>query len=398
MANPVPRALVATYLCGFFSLSLLQMSALATPLLGGAVGLSAATLGVLAGCRSFAPLVYSIHIGALIDIVGVRRVMLFFSVPCAILPPLFPLASCLPLLIVLQLMLGLASAVVWLAAQAAIARVSEGETRYTGFFSFIAVIGTVVAPLLLGLAWQYGGGAQSGYGLIGIWGLLLTGSALLFVPSKPRSGRRLRLQDVIPDFAAYSRAWTILREPLAAFVIACTFLRLASFGIVESFYPVLLQQNGHDPAVIGTLVAIGNLASSPAALAAGWWVRICRSEAAALIAAIAVSVVAITVVPMLGPLWLLAVSMTLFGFGIGVSLPLVLTMLARGVSSDEQGIAAGLRGTVNRLAAFVLPVLMGLIAQAVGVEGSFWAVGGMLMAGLFVVGCCWRRLQGPSNH
>lgn len=388
---PAPaRGLVATYLCGFFSLSLLQMTALATPLLGGAIGVPAATLGILAGSRSLVPLIYSIHIGALMDVVGVRRVMLTFSLVCAVLPPLYPLTSSVPLLIALQLVLGLASAIVWMAAQTAIARLSGGDTRHTGRFSFVTVIGTVLAPLLLGTAWERGG-VWGGYGLIGLWGAMLTGSALLFVPRSATSGRGLRLRDAIPRSAAYGRAWSMLREPVAAFIMACTFLRLASFGILESFYPVLLQQNGHSPAVIGALVAIGNLASSPAALAAGWWVRVCRSEVAALVASIALSIGAITVVPLLGPAWQLGLAMAVFGFGIGVSLPLMLTMLARGVAADEQGIAAGLRGTVNRLAAFVVPVLMGLIAQTAGVEASFWLVGGLLLMLLFTVRCLRRR-------
>lgn len=384
MPAPARRALIATHLCGFFSLSLLQMVALATPLLGGSMGVPAATLGILAGARSLIPLLYSIHIGALMDVVGVRRVMLTFSIVCALLPPLYPLTSSVPMLIVLQLALGLASAIVWMAAQTAIARVSGGETRYTGHFSFITVIGTVVAPLLLGVAWQYGG-MWLGYGLISGWGLMLTISALLFVPRRTSSARALDLRDVIPRFAAYRRAWVMLKEPVAAFIMACTFLRLATFGIIESFYPVLLQQDGHAPAVIGTLIAVGNLASSPAALASGWWVRVCRSETAALIAALALSIAAITVVPLLGSVWLLALSMTIFGFGLGVSLPLILTTLAHGVPLDEQGIAAGLRGTVNRLAAFILPVLMGLIAQIAGVEASFWLVGALLLCLLVTI-------------
>ena len=174
-------------------------------------------------------------------------------------------------------------------------------------------------------------------------------------------------------------------EPVAAFIMACSFLRLAAFGIVESFYPVLLQQNGHSPVLIGALVALANLASSPAALVAGWWVRVCRSERNALVASLAILIVSVTVVPVLGSVWLLGLSMTCFGFALGVSLPLLLTMLSRGIVPQEQGIAAGLRGTINRLAAFVLPVAMGLVAQVSGVGGSFWVVGGALLALLALV-------------
>ena len=73
---------------------------------------------------------------------------------------------------ILQLALGLAAAIIWLASQTAIARLAAGDSRRTGLFSFLTSMGAVFGPLLLGWVWDLGGG-QAGYLLIAAWGAIL---------------------------------------------------------------------------------------------------------------------------------------------------------------------------------------------------------------------------------
>lgn len=392
MRGALPPGFVATCACAFFSLSMLQMVALATPLWGGEIGLSAALLGVAVGARSILPLIYSIHFGALMDAVSVRRVIILFAALCVLLPPLYPLLPQPAPLILLQLLLGLSSATVWLAAQTAVAGLAAADNRVTARFSFFASAGTVVAPLLLGLIWDRAG-PVAGFALMSGWGAAVLVSGL-FLPARPGHGPRrgLRWVDLLPDPSTYLRAWHVLRHPVGAFVIACTVLRLAGISMQESFYPVLLQDVGLTAASIGLLFAIGNLASSPATLAAGWWVRLIGSTALGLVAAVALSAAAITLTPALAGFWPLAIAIAIYGFGIGVSMPLIFDMLARGLPAREQGLSAGLRGTANRLAAFVLPVALGVGAEALGIGAAFWICGLLLLAAAGVVGLAARRL------
>lgn len=383
MTAPLPTGFVATCACGFFSLSMLQMVALATPLWGGEIGLSAELLGVAVGARSILPLIYSIHFGALMDAISVRRVIAAFATLCTLLPPLYPLLPQPVPLILLQLLLGLAAATVWLAAQTAVAGLAAADGRVTPRFSFFASAGTVVAPLLLGLVWDRAGPA-AGFALMSGWGaaVLLSG---LCLPERrgPAPRRRLRWSDLLPDPRTYLRAWQVLRRPVGAFVIGCTVLRLAGISMQESFYPVLLREAGLSAAAIGLLFAIGNLASAPATLAAPWWVRCTGSTARGLVAAVALSIAAIALTPALGGFAPLALAIAVYGFGLGVSMPLIFEMLARGLPATEQGLSAGLRGTANRLAAFVLPLTLGLGVEALGLGTAFWLCGlGLLVATL----------------
>ena len=64
---------------------------------------------------------------------------------------------------------------------------AEGEAEYIGRFSFFARIGTTVAPILVGVAWDFGGVWPS-YLLGFAWGIVLT-MALLRAPEADRAPR-----------------------------------------------------------------------------------------------------------------------------------------------------------------------------------------------------------------
>lgn len=372
------RALIATYAGSFFSLSLLQMVALATPLWGAHLGLSAFMIGLAAGLRSITPLIYSVHFGAMMDTLGVRRVMLFFAAQCALLPALYPLIPNATVFMILQLALGLAAAIIWLASQTAIARLAAGDSRRTGLFSFLTSMGAVFGPLLLGWVWDLGGG-QAGYLLIAAWGAILLFISL-FLPARKDKARILSWQVFVPRLSTYLEALRTLRKPLVAFVVICAFLRLGGLSMLESFYPILLKGMGYSTTAIGMLFAIGNLTSSPSVLVASKWTRLVGSERQALVVAVALAIAGITMAPLLHSFWMLAIGMAIYGFGLGVSMPIIFTLLSSGIAADSQGLTAGVRATANRLASVVLPIAMGVVAQLSNVTGAFWIVGGILLA------------------
>lgn len=376
------RQIVAVYLAGFFSLSFLQMLALATPLWGQHIGLSVFLIGLASAARSVSPLIYAIHFGALMDTVGARRFLIVFAAQCAALPLIYPILPFAVPFLLLQLVLGLAAATVWLAAQTAIARISAGDSRITGQFAFFASLGTVCGPLVLGLSWN-AFGPVGGFGILSVWGLNLLGASILLPSRKDVVRKKLDLRILVPNPRNYINSFAELKRPLIAFVMVCTFIRLSSVSMLETFFPLFLQTLGFSAAAIGTLFAIGNLASSPSSLLAAWWVRICGSEHRAMSASVAVSVIALSVIPLFHGFWTIALIIGFYGFGIGVSMPLIFTLLSKGVSSDLQGSVAGLRATANRFASFILPLLMGLLADLFGLSGAFGVTGCILLGVLF---------------
>src|SRR5256885_14559684 len=94
---------------------------------------------------------------ALMDRLGTRRVALFFVWTAMALAPIFPLLPWFWPLLLLQVVNGGALQFAWSGSQTLIAQLAEGEAEYLGRFSFFARIGTTVAPMIAGVAWDLGG-------------------------------------------------------------------------------------------------------------------------------------------------------------------------------------------------------------------------------------------------
>ena len=82
---------------------------------------------------------------------------------------------------------------------------------------------------------------------------------------------------------------------------------------------------------------------------------------------------------------LLVVLAAVRGVCMGISQPLMLSLLVSASERKEQGLGVSLRTTANRAAAAVTPVTMGLVASVVGLGASFLVMGVVLMGGMAVV-------------
>lgn len=389
-------AIRAIYIGGFFSLAHLQMIALSVPLWGGSLGFSATILGVAMASRALLPLIYSIHIGSLMDRLGVRRVLKVAALLGVILPLMHPLVPYAGALVILQTILGFTSAMCWLGAQTAIGQLAGDNRRHTTRFSLSAAAGLMVGPVLFGLVWQHLG-AIAAFTLLSLWGsgTLIAVSYLRALPvsdtdqsSPPRNCRRV----ILPDPAAYATAAQLMFTAAGAYLVIFSMLRLAGITIQESFYPVLLQDMGYSAGLIGALVGLGNLASLPASLLSNHWSRLCGGDGRALAIAISLSLGAMAATPLLTSLPLLLLGAVVFGFGVGVSMPGILNLMSSRLPLQEQGVAAGLRATANRLAAFALPLAMGLLVEIFNIAAGFWIVGAVLIVATVLAGFAARHI------
>jgi MFS family permease len=377
----------ACYATGFFSLGLVPMMSLAVPLWSVALGASPFMIGLVVGARSVLPLLFSIHGGSVMDRLGVRRVLLWLAASCMLLAPLYPVLPWVPALVALQLAFGLAQGLSWVGAQAETGRLTRGSPTHAGRFSFASTAGTFAGPLVLGLAWD----------LLGPTGAFLTAAlwctglwiAVYFLPRQATTEHAAsfgeRRRGLLPRFTDYRDAALLLAMPAVGLVVIATFGRIAAISIQGSFYTVYLETIGLSGTQIGALIATSALVGSFAALLTGPLSRTMRLSWL-LIGAIGLSVSAMTATPFLVSVAPLAGLAVLFGAGIGLTLPPILSILARSAGPGRQGLGVGLRTTANRLASLVIPVAMGAAADLFGLVGAFLAVGAGLALALVVMG------------
>ncbi len=369
------------YATACFSLSVTLMKGIAVPLWCIALGMPPAMMGVVMSARSILPLFLSIHGGALMDRLGVRRTLLVLTIINVALPWLYPAFPLIIAVVILELVGGLTVSMAWIGAQTALARVAQGDPRAAGRFSFATNLGNLLGPLLVGIAWELGG-PVAGFGSISAWGLLLLLS-VLFLPVGERDKPPLTSwKELLPDWNSYVQAFRMLKQPGVDMVVFMTFVRIAAYSVQGSFYAVALVHLGQNEANIGVLMGIAGLSSGAATLLSGITAKMVGSQKAVLVGGIGMAVVFICITPALGSFPMLFIGALLFGLGMGISLPLLLSVLSSAIPREHQGISVGLRSTANRLAGVIIPIGLGLVIDMLGIEYGFYVVGALLLATL----------------
>jgi len=369
------RDTIAVLGAGLFTNGVWDMLSVVVPLYGVAVGLNPAEIGLVVSARSVLPAALSIHGGILMDELGIRRVLKWVALGSAALPLLYPISGWFSVLVVLQLLLGLASSLGMAASQTWSLQTSHGDTAMLARFSVVSRIGTFLGPVVVGAAWD----------LFGAWVafacVALCGAGIVAAASYGASGGATpapaphAVSALVPRWEQHKQALLLAAIPAVAFILAVSFLRNASGAIQASLYVVYLDGIGLSGTAIGLLVSASELFGVFGSLAAAPLERKIRGDRLMLLC-IAASVAAIAVTPLVGAfLALLFVASAVRGLGQGISQPLMYSILSHAAPATRHGASIGLRNAVVRLASIVTPTAMGIIAEAWSIEASFYVMG-----------------------
>lgn len=388
---PDRRSLRAAYVIGLFGMGYIDIFVFLMPLYGLSLGFSATEIGWLVGSRTVLTLIFSIHIGVLMDRFGTLRVMQFFVIIAMLAAPLYPLLDSFWALLLLQITVGGAVSFGWAGGQTLIAQIGHGDAGYIGYFSFASRLGTTGAPLIAGAIWDFGG-AWPSYLLAVAWGAILL-VTLLFATEppiekaaeSPAPPEKFSLRDILPRASDYTRSFAMMAIPVIAISVAVMFLRNTTSGINNSVYVVYLDGIGLTGWDIGVLFAAIEFASGIGSLFGRPAMRLGHPLWTMTIAtALAIALICIT--PWLGGLFILLLgAQVLRGFFQGISQPVMFSAQSKSVGRHEQGAVVGLRQTLNRLSAIIVPPVMGAIADNWGIGESFIIMGiGLLFLCLLV--------------
>jgi MFS family permease len=399
------RLPASLYVAGPFAQGYTQFYDFLIPIYALSLGMSVGKIGMLVGARSLLALFLSIHVGVLMDRFGTRRVTLFFIWSAMALAPVFPLLPWFWPLLLLQIVNGGALQFAWSGSQTLIAQLAEGEAEALGRFSFYARFGTTFAPMIAGVAWDFGG-AWPAYALGFGWGMALTltllrsPEAAIAVSNDGDLRRRARFRpiDVLPRVSDYLRCFALMAIPAVATTMAIIFLRTATNGVQSSLYVVYLKGIGLTGTSIGILFAAIEITSGLGSLFAGRAMRLGDPQRTMLSGTV-LSILLICMTPFTGGIFaLLFAAQAGRGWLQGVVQPMMFSVQAKAVGPHRQGSVVGLRQTMNRLAAIVIPPVMGAIADRCGAGPSFVILGSVLIVLCVPVTLITRRAAQTANY
>jgi MFS family permease len=414
------------------------MMVVIVPVFVASLGLSYLWAGIILGCRPVLSLIFSIHAGALMDRIGGRRVLVFFGIIGIIAPLLYPVAPLMGwlwLLIVGQMLAGLADSMGWLGAQTLIGQHMKGRTKYTGRLSAIIRVGHAIAPIMVGIAWDRWGD-WAAFGLMSLW----NGGFLICALTLPRSHQRyhdgepdaggtvgvtaIGWRDLLPNPADYISAFRLLAIPAIAATVMIGMMPHVGNYVQSTFYIVWLKQAGITGTLIGVLISIASIAAACGSLLAGrlrryvspyWlflgvvWVAIMMICMTPLVGTIAITrplfdslsplnaiqdIIRIT--PLAGVFAAFAIALAIRSGFNGIQQPLVISMVLLTAGPNEQGKAVGLRATANRITSIGTPIAMGAVADWLGLESAFYAIA--MIATVMILLMTLYILRHPEIH
>ena len=383
---PAPRAaLWSAYVTGALSNGMTDMYAVVVPLWALSIGLSPTEIGLIVGARSIPLMIFSIHMGVLIDRIGPRRILMTVSMTASLMALMYPVVPWFGALFCLQMIIGLSTVTGFICGQTMVGQLARGDTQRFGNFTFASRFGTFSGPILTGIIWDVAG-PWGAFPFIFAWGLTLFGVSPLIPASAPSptlaQGEERptpRWHDFIPKSSDYIRSFALLGIPAVALAVGVTLLRSTTAGIQDSFYIVHLNSVGLTGTMIGILIAIGEISSGFGSLSAA---RLARFMAPhwILIVFSALAILFIALTPLIaGFIVLLFVFQVLRGLSQGIMQPVGYSILSTAAGPNAQGAVMGLRMTGTRMMNTILPPTMGVAVEVWGIEAGFYVIGGVLI-------------------
>lgn len=381
------------YGTAFFTGNLFPISHVVMPL-WAAVELDASLfmVGIIIASRQLLPVTMSIHGGALLDRFGPRRVIMVLGVLGALSTAMVPFLPFVWATILLQIVIGFCETTNWIGVQSAVGTLMKGNAVYAGRMTASARTGGFFGPVLIGVAYETGG-PVGGFLCFGAWAFCgAIGASFLprhtddDVAAQQEDQDKPARTDVLPSLADYRETFRLLLLPAIALVIAATFMRQTGSGIQASFYGVWLKELGYTAGTIGLLIGISNGVSALSALSIGPLMRRI-ADYWLLILSVGVAILGIAATPLFETVFFLVLAISLRGVGQGLNLPLMISIASRTVAPRLQGRVVALRISFNRLGGALVPVIMGALAEAIGLENAFYVIGATglgLLCGLSV--------------
>ncbi|MGW8455064.1 MFS transporter [Streptomyces niveus] len=369
-----------------------------------ALGADERAVGVIAGVYALLPLFAAVPLGRRTDrgrcvpLLAVGAVLI--GVGCG----LSGTAGSLAALAAWSGVMGLGHLCFVIGAQSIVARRSSPaeQDRNFGHFTIGASLGQLVGPVAAGLLVSGHDGAMgrtSALALVvsaGVAAVSLTCLRRIEAPviaagtttgpgGKPRRRGKTGPAKKPESKPGKVSVWRILRTRGVPSGILVSLAVLSATDILTAYLPVVGEERGISPTVIGVLLSLRAAAAIACRLVMTPMIqrmgRTVLLTGSCLLGGLLCAGIALPV-----PVWGLALMLVALGFCLGVGQPLSMTTVVRAAPEEARSTALALRLTGNRLGQVAAPASAGLVAGVAGTGAPFMMLGVLLLgaAGLGV--------------
>lgn len=347
----------------------LGMTWLAIPLYAHEQGLSGAEIGLLFSLPVIVQVAVNLLGGAYADRFGGRRIMLAASLLMTAAAGAFVFARGFWPLFGGQLVMVLSRAAFW-PANWAIASELPGVRgaqlgRLNAVTSFGQILGNGSCGFILATA-----GFSASFLVMGALGLAAWALGL-GAPEGPHKGASDR-----GLFASYG---ALLRMRILYFAVMCAYLSALPFSLSMTFYPLLLKHLGYGEEASGILIALRALGGVGAGLLIARFVKSGPASPWPLAAGLVVAL-SVGLMPLASHWSTVGAFLLAVGIGSGLTTVYFQVTLGEVVPLEMRGSAMALGGLGWAISHFSTPLVMGLLADRLGIVAGFYVLGALALA------------------
>jgi MFS family permease len=357
----------------------LGMTWLALPLYASAQGLSNAQIGTLIAVPVLAQMPLNLMGGAYADRIGGRRIMLGSCCVMTVAALWLAFAHGFWMLILGQLGLILSRATFWPATWSMASELPGDRGVQLGRLNAVTNLGQISGTVLCGLLLSTAGFAPT-FGVLAAMGFAAFVAGLGTRPAahKAHPVDRHVLASYVP----------LLGNRIVHYSMLCAYLSALPFSLSISFYPLLLAQFGYAADGSGVLLAMRALGAIAAGLIVGRFVRTGPQTLWPVVCGVAVAA-SVGLLPLANHVVPIAFWMLVVGVGSAAMTLYFQITISEASRVEERGSALALGGLGWSVSHFTTPLLMGVLADRLGLVTGFYAIGTLALAcALFIA---WAR-------
>lgn len=348
----------------------LGMTYVVVPLYAAAQGLSGVEIGSLFSLPVFAQVTFNLIGGAYTDRIGGRKIMLGACLLLALGAVAFVFAHGFWQLFAGQVLFVLARAGFWPATWALASELPGTRSQTLGRLNALTnsgqIAGTVSAGFILAIA-----GFTASFLTLAAMGCIafVSGLPAKQAPRKPVDAGRSVFANYVP----------LLKRPVIWYTVTCAYLSALPFSLSMSFYPLLLKDFGYDSEASGILIALRAVGSIAAGLVAARFVKTGAKSLSPVIAGLSVAL-SVGLLPVINHSVAIGFLMLVVGLGSGIMTLYFQLTMSDFTSAAERGSALALGGLGWGLSHLSTPLVMGYLADHIGLVPGFYILGSFALA------------------
>lgn len=353
---------------GITLMAVLSVSSItpAFPVIVGSLDISPQDVGLLITVFTFPGVILTPILGVLADRFGRKRILVPALLLFSFTGTLCFFAGDFRLLLLLRFFQGVGGASLGAINVTLIGDLYKGRelTAAMGYNSSVLSLGTAGYPAIGGalamLGWNYPF-------LLPAFALPI-GLVVMFSLEAPEVRNRQRLRDY------FKGTWESLKHhQVVGIILTGTVTFILLYGLMLAYLPFFLAfKFDASPLVIGLVTTTMSISSA----AASWQLEKLSarmSERYLIITGLFLYLASALLVPVCGNIWMALIPTLLFGFGNGINIPSLVTILTDITPAEHRGAMMAVNGMVIRLGQTLGPIIMGAVFAAWGIEAVFLA-------------------------